>query len=158
VTWRSDTDKTLTIAPNGYVTYVFDVKYPITGVPVLLLYVVAGAPHVKIAVDNGSGAPDTLYYTDINPDATISNQLRWYTLHSSANLTLAGSTKIYVRIFPGLDTLCTISSIFVYADLETVDAERFTITPGGTNYIQVETAGDPNSYISLYYRDRKWII
>jgi hypothetical protein len=158
VVFRSDADKTLTIGNNGYITYVFDVKYPIVSIPVLALYVVSGTPHVKIAVDNGNGAPDTLYYSDINPASPVTNQLTWYLLNSTSNLTLAGNTKMYVQIFSTGGVQCVISSIYLYADLVTIDAERFVLNPGGTNTIGVTTTGDPNCYVSLFYRDRKWII
>jgi hypothetical protein len=154
----SEATKSLTIVNGGNLTYVFDLKYPIVGVPILVLYINSGMPHVKIAVDNGSGAPGTLYYSDINPIVPITNDLSWYVLNSASNLTLAGQTKIYVQIFPTGGAECIVSAIYMYADLETVDAERAIINPNGNNIMLASMQGDVNCYLSLYYRDRKWII
>jgi hypothetical protein len=156
--YLSDATKTLTINNEGYITYVFDLKYPIVGVPDLVLYVNSGIPHVKIAVDNGNGAPGTLYYTDINPSVALTDELSWYVLNSVSNLTLAGQTKIYVHVFPTGGSSCTLSAIHMYTDLETVDAERAIINPDGNNIMLVSMQGDVHCYLSLYYRDRKWII
>jgi hypothetical protein len=156
--YRNASAKVLVIPNEGYITYVFDMKYPIVGVPDMVLYVTSGIPHVKIAVDNGSGAPGTLYYTDINPSGSLTDELSWYVLNSASNLTLAGQTKIYVQIFPTGGGACVLSAIYISADLETVDAERIQILPSVTNILQTSIQGDVHCYLSLYYRDRKWII
>jgi YVTN family beta-propeller protein len=154
VTWNS-VSKTITIASGGALTYCFNTKFPITGLPVLNLYVVSGAPQITIANNTGQ-AIESFYTIDGNSNVPINCVLKQYGLNAQINCSLAGSTIFYVRIAPPTGTTCIISSLYLYADIVTVDAERPQLNVGGTNTFKIEMDGDAACNVNLFYPDRKW--
>jgi YVTN family beta-propeller protein len=154
VTWNSAA-KTITISSGGALTYCFNTKFPVTGLPVLTLYVVSGAPQITIANNTGQ-AIESFYTIDGNSNIPIYSTLKQYGLNAQTNCSLAGSTIFYIRIAPPTGTSCTISSIYLYADIVTVDAEKPNVNVGGTNTFKIEMDGDAACNVNLYYPDRKW--
>lgn len=153
VTYSPD-NRNVTIADTAYLRYPFDTKHPITGVPVLVLYVDSGRPQVYIAADIG-GSPGTFYSVDNNPSTNITDAAYVYLLNNASNLPLKNSTKFYVKIIPPTGATCTISNMQLYCDLITVDAERPKINLGSTNTFKLEMSTDAGCFVSLYYNDRK---
>lgn len=153
VTYSPD-NKNVAIADTAYLRYPFDVKYPITGIPLLVLYVNSGTPQVYIAADN-SGSPGTFYACDNNPSTNLTNVVYTYLLNNDANIQLKNTTKFYVKIIPPAGSTCTISNIQLYCDLITVDAERPLINLGTSNMFKIEMSANAGCFVSLYYHDRK---
>jgi hypothetical protein len=154
VTWNS-ASKTITIASGGALTYCFNTKFPITGLPILCLYVVSGAPQITIANNTGQ-AIESFYTIDGNSNVPMNCTLKQYGLNAQTNCSLAGSTIFYIRIAPPTGTSCIISSLYLYADIVTVDAERPQLNVGGTNTFKIEMDGDAACNVNLFYPDRKW--
>jgi len=150
----SSTNKNITISDTAYLIYPFDTKFPVTGIPELVLYVNSGHPLVYIAVDSG-GSPGTFYAVDNNPSADITNSTYTYLLNNATSLSLKNSTKFYIKIIPPSGATCAVSVMQLYVDLVTVDAERPFINLGSSNTFGIDMSSDAGCNVSLYYNDRK---
>lgn len=143
----------LTLATTGSVVYRFDTRYPITGIPFMVMDVIAGNPQIAIAAED-SGNPGTYYAIDQNLTTDQSGQTIYRELVQEANYSLKGSTVFYVRITPYTGQTCVISSLFLYADLITLDAERPKIlATGQPNTFKVNMPNNTALEVSLQYRD-----
>jgi hypothetical protein len=139
---------------GGYLVYKFDVKFPIVGAPTLIMYM-TGAVQVLIAEDV-NGNPGTFYAIDYNPlTSEIDGHYFTYVLNNTSNLPLAGRTILYFKLTTPTNQACTIKSMHLKCDLETIDAERITLNPGA-NSLKFQGVGDMNCNFSVYYRDKKW--
>ena len=148
----------LTLSSTGNVIYKFNTRYPITGIPYMILDVLSGNPQLAIANDT-SGSPGTYYAIDQNVTTDQSGQIIYRALDQAANLSLKGSTIFYVRITPYTSQTCVLNSLFLYADIVTIDAERPKIFANGlANTFQVNIPNSTALEISLQYRDAHRII
>jgi PKD repeat protein len=138
----------------GYLVYKFDVKYPIVGSPTLIMYI-TGAVQASIAEDV-NGGPGTFQSIDFNPPSSeTEGRYFTYILKNTYNLTLAGNTIFYFKVTTLPGQTCSISSMYLKCDLETIDAERIKLNPGA-NLLKFQGVGDMNCNFSLYFHDRKW--
>lgn len=154
----SATTKRLTLGSNAYITYGFDTRYPVTGVPFIYMFVNAGSPFVYIAEDNG-GAPGTFYAVDDNSDTDVANQWVAYNLDNQTYLRLKGDTIWYVRIKSPSEQTVSMSRLYIYTDILTVDAEALQIfATGSANTFVVTMDNDAPLEITLAYRDAHMVI
>ena len=109
----SDDDKMLVFSSTGNITYRFDTKYPIVGVPYLVLNVVQGAPTVSISDDDGLGSPAAWHAIDGNSTDDISNAQAYRLLNSGTTLILNGLTKFHLKIASGGTNDLQINSNFM---------------------------------------------
>jgi hypothetical protein len=150
--------KLLTLATSGSVIYRIDTRYPITGIPFIVLDVISGNPQIAIASED-SGNPGTYYVVDQNTTTDQSGQTIYRELNQTANLQLKGSTVFYVRITPYTAQSCVINSLFIYADIVTLDAERPKIfATGEPNTFKVNMPNATALEVSFQYRDGHRII
>jgi hypothetical protein len=144
----------LTIVSGGSLIYTFDTRYPIDGVPYLILGVNSGNPQISIAI-NENGVAGTFYTIDGNL-TTVPTGVNSFNLINFANCKLSEATNISIRISPPTGTSCAIGLFEFFSYLLTVDAERPTLTTGGTNTFAIEMTDDALCNISIGYNDRKW--
>jgi hypothetical protein len=157
-TYQSGTDD-VDIADDGYVYWLVDVLYTITGDPIFTanIDVTAGTPTIQVAKDL-DGSPDNWYDIDT---AIVDNASTEYTLISTAgNVSFDGESKVWVRIdCAGAGTVtCTITSIEIDANLITIDASIPLIETGGANTFKInhDGVGDIAGTVSLIYPDRRY--
>lgn len=150
-----NTDKA-DIAASGYIEYVFDLKYPITGIPTLLsqIDVTAGTPTIKIAVDV-NGLPDTYYDIDT---AIVDDVSTEYELDDETNLRLKGETKFWVKIECDASAACSVKSLQLDVDIVTIDVTMPVINTGAANTFRCDQSSDSSlaCEVELIYHDRKW--
>jgi hypothetical protein len=154
VTWstgRITIDATVT---QGEISYTFDVRYPIDGIPVLILNVISGNPQIRIAV-NEAGTTGQLYYIDENSSVIQAGSHLW-NLYNLANCNLSESTNITIQILPRGGESCVISSFFFWTATITVDAELPKIFKDKINTFRVDMSEDALCLISLGIHDYKW--
>jgi hypothetical protein len=152
------TTKQLTLPSNAYITFGFNTRYPITGIPFIYMFVNSGSPYVYIAADNG-GVPGTFYSVDDNTDTDVVNDWMPKNLDSEASLRLKGNTVFYVRIKAPSGQTAVLSRILIYADILTVDAEQLKVYPTGVaNTFVVEMDNDAPLDVTLSYRDSHMVI
>lgn len=154
----NNNSKLLTLASNGSVIYRFDTRYPVTGIPYIVLDVISGSPQIAIASED-SGNPGTYYAIDQNTATDQSGQTIYRELNQAANFQLKGSTVFYVKIYPYTSQSIVINSLFVYADIVTIDAERPKIIANGRpNTFKVNMPNNTALEVSLQYRDAHRLI
>ena len=144
----------ISIADSGYITYLLDCKYPITGIPILTGFIVvtAGTPTIQISSDGAT-------WYDIDT-AIVGSVLTAYELDNAANLSLKGLTSFYFRFDcagAGTNT-ATVGLMTVDINTVTIDVENPVINTGAANTIRCDQDSDSgiNCEVSLTYRDRKW--
>lgn len=156
-TYQSTTDD-LDIADDGYIYWLFDTLYPITGTPVLTatIDITAGTPTIQVALDN-NGSPGTWYDIDT---AIVDNVETAYNLVSGSDVKFANQTKIWVRIdcSDAGTVTCTVTSIELDVHIITIDAQMPVIHTGGANTFQCDqdSVSSPSCTVALVYDDRKW--
>lgn len=150
----SSTNKEISIAEGGQITYSFDTKWPVVSLPRVILYIVSGTPKLSISVDNGN-VRGTFYDCDSNGSTPITNANYAVDLNNAANCALAGATNFSLKIAP-LSGALVVSSIFLYCDTATIDAERPVFNVGGTNTYQCDMTNDATCNISMIFNDRIW--
>jgi hypothetical protein len=150
----SAANRTLTITPTtGFIGFKFDVKYPVTGIPFLQLFVVSGCPTINISVDGETG-----YSIDGNTTTDLINTVVYRELDSLANLQLDSETVYYIEILPATATPLVIGSIYHYADLITMDAVRPKVfATGEANTFSAIISGNPVD-LTIRYRDNNRVI
>lgn len=153
----SDTDKLLSFSSTGYLAYKFDCKYPVTGVPYIVLNVVQGAPLVYIATDN-NGSPSSWNALDGNSTTDVSNTQAYRLMNSGTTLVLNGLTKFHLKIASGGTTDLQINSIFMHVELVTIDAERPKIFKGQPNTFGAVVDSTASAIVTLKYRDADLIV
>jgi hypothetical protein len=126
--------RSLTLGVGGYLTYKFDVKYPVTGIPFIQLFTVSGIPQVSISVDNVNW-----YNIDGNTSTDVTNTAVYRELENNVSLSLEGETLYYVKITPKAAETLTLGSIFNHADLVTIDALR----------PKIFATGQPNAFVGV---------
>jgi len=151
ITYNID-EKILMFGSAGYITYKFDTKYPITGIPYIVINVIQGAPVCYIAADN-AGSPGTWYAVDDVSTTDLTNVSAYRLLNSGTTLILNGLTKFHLKIVSGGTSDLHINSIFMYSDLVTIDAERPKIFKGQQNTFGASVTSTASANIILYYRD-----
>jgi hypothetical protein len=140
----------------GYLTIPIDTTYPITGIPVLTMYIDSpgGMPQISIAEDV-NGAPGTFYYCPDNAESVITGT--WQSLlYNAENLPLANKTKFYVKILANGGATLFMSYLEISCDLQTIDAERPKLLPSVNNTMGALVQGDTNFNCALYWHDKKW--
>lgn len=144
---------------NSYLTFKFDTKYPVTGIPFLQLYVVSGTPEVYIAAyDPVYKQPGEWYLVDSHVDEVLTNANAYRELDNAANLHLAKNSVYYICIKPKAGTELVLGAIYHYADLVTIDADRPRIFAGSTpNTFRVLLNGNPVN-LTLRYRDTNMVV
>ncbi|MDD4055753.1 MAG: hypothetical protein PHG42_08200, partial [Bacteroides sp.] len=158
VTYNSAT-KSLILGSNAYITFGFDCRYPITGIPFIYMFVNSGSPNVYIATDTGGGIPGTFYEVDNDSNIDVTNEWVAKNLDNELNLRLKGDTIWYVRIRAPSGENVNLSKILIYTDLLTVDAEQLKIlASGAANTFVVEMDNDAPLEITLSYRDAHMVI
>jgi hypothetical protein len=146
----------ITVGADGYIIYDFDVKYPVIGIPTFtaMLSSFTGTPKVQIATDL-AGAPDTFY--DIT-DSLVDGTLTEYDLDSTS-LSLAGSTRFYVKILAETSESISISSFTLNANINPSAASFPEIAgSGATNSFRCDqdTTSEMDCSISLIYSERRY--
>lgn len=144
----------LDIADGGYIYYLLDTKYPVTGIPTLTaqINVTVGTPTIQISSDATTWYDiDTVVVDDVS---TI------YDLDNAANLSLKGLTTFYLRFDcggAGTNT-CSIKTFTLDVDIVTIDVPNPVINTGAANTFKCEQDSDSglNCEVELIYRDRKW--
>lgn len=146
--------KLLQLTAAGTVVYKFDTRYPITGIPYLMLDVYSGIPQVYIAPDN-NGSPGSYYLVDDNPLTDQSGKTISISLDNAANLSLKGNSLFYLKITTPVGAPVTVSSLFMYADLITMDAQhpKIFVNNNQPNTFIVEMPTQTALEVSLQYRD-----
>jgi hypothetical protein len=142
------------IGQNGQISYTFDIRYPIDGIPYLILNVISGNPQIKIAV-NEAGATGQLYSIDENLPTIPAGSHLW-NLYSLANCNLSESTNITIQILSPSGESCVIGSIFFWTATITVDAELPKIFKDKINKFKIDMTADALCLISLGIHDYKW--
>jgi len=153
-----DDYKMLLFSAAGYITYSFDTKFPITGIPAIVLNVMSGAPQLYIAADNGSGAPGTWYALDGNESTEIIDAQAYRLLNSEGNLVLNNLTKFHLKIASDGVNMLRINSIFMYSDLVTIDAERPKIFKGRVNTFGAVVDSTASAVVTLKYNDADLLV
>jgi hypothetical protein len=147
------------MSSGGSLVYGFSTTYPVTGIPYIVLYVISGSPIISIALDNGAGAPGTFYLVDDNSNDNVVNTQIFRNLDNITNLRLKGNSIFYVKIAPQTGESVTLGSIYINADLLTVDAERPKIyATGAANTFHITMDSDSPLIVSLKYRDAHRVI
>jgi len=152
-----DDYKMLLFNATGYLIYKFDTKYPITGIPYIVLNVMSGAPTIYIAKDN-AGSPGTWYPLDGNTTTDISNAQAYRLLNSGTDCILNGLTKFHLKIASGGTDTLRINSIFMYASLVTIDAEHPKIFKGQVNTFGAVVDSTSSVIVTLKYRDADMLV
>lgn len=148
----NETNKSIVIGSGGYITFQFPCKFPVTGIPYINLYALAGSPQIYIAEDV-SGTPGTFYEVSGNLSADVENEVVAKYLNCTS-LQLKTKVKYYVKITPRGSGTCEFGSLYEYAALSTVDAERFKLLAGiGANTIAVSVDGKASCIATLKYHD-----
>jgi len=148
--------KYLLFTAAGFLTYRFDVKFPISGVPFVVLSVINGAPQIYIAEDV-DGSPGS--WVPIMGNSTeVIDTAQAYRLLETATLDLNGKTKFHLKITSDNPNFLSINSIFLYADLVTIDAERPKIYKGVVNTFAALVDGQSSAVITLDYRDKNILV
>lgn len=144
------------ISNSGYIEYLFDFKYPITGIPTFTSHIdiTAGTPTIKIAEDN-SGVSGTYYDIDT---ALVDDVSTEYELDNAANLTLKGATKFWLRIDCDASATCSVKALQLDTDIVTVDVTIPSVNVGSANTFRCDQSSDSSlaCTVELIYRDRKW--
>ena len=148
------------IADDGYLIYKFDVKYPVSSIPLLTatINITSGTPTIQVAKDDGTGVPDTWYDIDT---AIVDNVETEYDLKSGSDVVFDGETVVFVRfdcVKTGAATLSIIDMDFDF-DIITIDALIPIITTGGSaNTFRCEQSATSNNTctVALIYNDRWW--
>jgi Disaggregatase related len=154
----NSTSHTVTLLSGGSLVYGFDTGYPVTGIPYMILYVISGSPIISIALDN-AGSPGTYYLIDGNDNTNVANTQIYRSLDNITSLRLKGNTIFYVKIAPQSGESCVIGSIYMYAEILTVDAERPKLYPtGSANTMHITMDNDSPLVVSLKYRDAHMVI
>ena len=153
-TTYDDANDKLNIADGGYVYYIIDTKYPVTGIPILTaqIDITAGTPTIQISSDASTWYDiDTAIVDDVSTE---------YELDNATSLSLKGLTSFYFRIdCGGTGTVtCSIKSFQLDANIVTIDAENPVINTGAANTFRCDqdAASGMNCIVELKYRDRKW--
>jgi Right handed beta helix region len=152
-----DGEKILMFSSTGYISYRFDCKYPVTGIPYIVLNVVQGSPLIYIATDT-AGAPGTWNAIDGNSTTDVSNTQAYRLLNSGTTLVLNGLTKFHLKIASGGTDPLKINSIFMYAELVTIDAEHPKIFKGQPNTFGAIVDSTSSAIVTLKYRDADLLV
>jgi hypothetical protein len=147
-----NTEKMLIFSSTGYITFKFDTKYPVTGVPYIVLSVIQGAPLIYIAADN-NGSPGSWNALDGNDTTDLSETQAYRLLNSGTTLILNGLTKFHLKIASGGSVDLQINSVFMFAELVTIDAERPKIFKGQQNTFGAVVTSTASAIVTLKYRD-----
>lgn len=154
----SPTNRTLTLPATGYITFKFDTKFPVTGMPFIQSYVVSGIPKISIAVPDIYGNPDTWYEINGNTTDPLVNTMIFRELDNIANLSLVCSTVYFLAFTAQASGSTVLGSIFHHSDLVTIDAPRPKIfATGEPNTFTAILAGNP-VICTLKTRDRNMVI
>lgn len=156
-TYYDDEKMLLLENTNGYITYCFDTKYPITGVPYIVINTMSGAPLLYIAEDN-AGSPGTWYALDGNSNTEVTNTQVYRLLNSGTSCVLNGLTKFHLKLVAGGTDMLRINSIFMYCDLVTLDAERPKIFKGQSNTFGATVTTTASAIVTLKYRDADLLV
>ena len=148
----NDDDKILMMSAAGYLQFKFDTKYPIAGVPFIVLNVVSGAPQIYISADSG-GNPASWKAIDGNDSTVLENAQAYRLLDSHGNLALNNLTKFHLKIASDGTNPLSINSIFMYADIVTIDAERPKIFKNTVNTFGAVVDSTASAIVSLKYND-----
>ena len=148
--------KYLLFTAAGFITYRFDVKFPISGVPFIVLSVINGAPQIYIAEDVG-GSPGS-WVPILGNSTEVIDTAQAYRLLETSTLDLNGKTKFHLKITSDNPNFLSINSIFLYADLVTIDAERPKIYKGVVNTFAALVDGQSSAVITLDYRDKNILV
>jgi hypothetical protein len=154
VTWSTGRIAINSSSTPGQISYTFDIRYPIDGVPFLILNVLSGNPQIKIAV-NEQGTTGQLFSIDENT-ATVTAGSHLWNLYNLANCNLSESTNITIQILPPTGQTCVIGSFFFWTATITVDAELPKIFKDKINTFRVDMTEDALCLISLGIHDYKW--
>jgi len=149
----SPANRTLTIGVGAAVVFTFDTKFAVTGMPFIQTMVISGIPQFLISVYRGTG-----YMIDGNTATDLINTMIYRELDSGANVSIIGNTVFGIQIQPKTGESVVLGSIFVHADLVTIDAPRPKIfATGEPNVFTSILSGNPVVCI-LKTRDRNMVI
>ena len=157
ITYYDDEKMLLLENTNGYITFKFDCKYPISGVPYIIINTMSGAPLLYIAADN-AGSPGTWYALDGNSSTSVTNTQVYRLLNSGTDCILNGLTIFHLKLVAGGTDMLRINSIFMYADLITLDAERPKIYKGQANTFGASVTSTASAIVTLKYRDSDLLV
>ncbi len=152
-----DDQKMLLIGATGYLVFKFDTKDPISGVPYIVLNVVSGSPQIYIAADS-NGSPGPWKAIDGNASTQLENAQAYRLLNSDGNLVLNSLTKFHLKIASDGTNLLRINSIFMHADIVTIDVERPKIYKGMVNTFGAVVDGTSSAIVTLKYRDANMLV
>jgi hypothetical protein len=144
----------LTIGANGTLGYTFDIRYPIDGIPFLIMNVISGNPQIGIGV-NEAGSTGVIYQIDENL-VTVPQGAHLWKLYNLANCNLTEATNISVTISPRSGQTCVIGSIFLWCSTFTVSAELPKITLNNINTYKIDMSESAPCMVSLLIHDYKW--
>lgn len=138
---------------DEYLTYKFDTKYPITGIPVLTATVDidTGTPTIQISEDG-------ITWYDIDT-AIVDNVSTAYNLDNASNLSLKGSTEFYLKFDCDGSSTCSLVAFSLAIAIITIDVERPKITTGGsasTFRCDQHISSGLACTVALIFRDRSW--
>ena len=96
-------------------------------------------------------------YYDIDT-ALVDDVSTEYELDNTANLTLKGATKFWLRIDCDASAACSVKSLQLDANIVTVDVTIPSVNVGSTNTFRCDQSSDSSlaCTVELIYRDRKW--
>ena len=121
-----------------------------------MLSVINGAPQIYIAEDVG-GSPGS-WVPILGNSTEVIDTAQAYRLLETATLDLNGKTKFHLKIQSDNPNFLRINSIFLYADLVTIDAERPKIYKGVVNTFAALVDGQSSAVITLDYRDKNILV
>lgn len=149
----SPANRTLTIGVGAAVVFTFDTKFAVTGMPFVQTMVISGIPQFLISIYHGTG-----YYIDGNTTTDLINTVIYRELDSVANVSIIGNTSFSLQIEPKAGESVVLGSIYMHADLVTVDAPRPKIfATGEPNTFTAVLVGNP-VICTLKTRDRNMVI
>ncbi len=159
ITYDSGNGRITLAAVDGYLIYLVDCKYPITGIPTLKLDIRSGPVKIAIADDIG-GAPGTYYDIDDLTTTSYSSETVTFLLDSLNNYRLKGETSFFLKIYTDGATALVLNSLELDTDLVTIDALLPKIYHGVPNTFRADQNADSslNATVTLSYRDGHWVI
>jgi hypothetical protein len=144
------------ISASGYIEYVFDLKYPVLGIPTLTaqIDIDAGTPVIQIAEDD-SGVASTYYDIDTT---IVDNVSTVYSLDNDSSLHLKGKTKFWLKVYCDASASCSVVSMQLDVNLDTSGAENPLINTGAANTFRCDQNSGSSfaCSVDLIFEDRKW--
>lgn len=152
----SATDRTVTIGgdaiSSGELVFPCYTKNPVTGIPFIQMYVVAGCPTIRISVDGTSW-----YLVDSNTSTLLVDTVIYRELNNEASLKLRGNTTFYIKISTSWGVDLVMGMYYCYADTINMDAVFPKIYAGQVNKFAALLTGNPVD-ITIRSRDNNMVV